>query len=909
MGSLRMIKTEINGMQHPLGLDEEHPVFHYVTEGEETGAVIAAHRFLVKRGERTVWDTGKVPYAGSNYAVYAGEKLCPKTEYRVTISIWDGRDALSGETETFFETGFLGTDWEADWIEPEQEPAVTERELSFMEMIIPSPEFWGGEVRLRECRQLRREFTLREKPRKVRIYATAHGVYNLYLNGRKVSERRLAPETSAYRKLLYYQTYDVTDAVSVGDNTIGVLLADGWWIGRLGMAGDSCNYGDRLGFLMQLEAEYPDGTKEMLLSDENFTGKESYICYSDLSIGEKQDYTKKDDGWMCAGNPGEGWSTCRKAAYDKTQLLGQPMNPIVVTEELAPAAILKTPKGELVIDFGQVLAGVCRFELTASEGDVVSFEHGEVLDAEGNYLNNILGRNKDQKDVLVCREGEQTFEPQFTYHGFRYVRVTGLKEEQLRRATACVMGSGLEKTGSFRCSDSRLEQLQHNIEWSTRSNMFSVPTDCPQREKLGWTGDIQVYAKTGCFNYDLQNFLRVWLKNVRSEQCSDGEIPVVVPNHPKQERCQRIMSGGSNSSAAWGDACVLVPYYVYRCYGELGVLRENFDMMQKWLSYIKENCAQKPEGYSHFSMEQKARNPYLWTKQYHFGDWLIPSLRALPNGVQRGTEETAAVVGSCFYAITVSCFIEVCRALKEHALAEEYVSLLEHIRRAVREEFVREDGVVNNSQLQGLYVLVLQAGIVEGELKQKVLGQLVSLIQSNGDCLDTGFVSVPYLLDVLYENGYEELAYRLLFQTKAPSWLYMVENGATSIWENWLAVLPNGTPTESSYNHYAFGCVGDFIYRHIGGINAAEAGYRRIVLNPDFACGLTESDCELETPYGRLRLHWKKEAAQYLLEGCVPVGTDAALLVGGREERLLSGGFCYRYDPAAETLSPCGGAA
>ncbi len=910
MGSLRITEIKINGMRHPYGLDEEHPVVHYVVESEACGTAILAYRMMVEQGKRVAWDTGRCSYTGSNDVVYAGEKLQPKTEYRVTLSVWDEKGVCCEETAVF-ETGFLGTEWEADWLEPEQEPAVKERELSFMEMIIPSPEFWGGESRLRECKQLRREFMVKEKPKKVRIYATAHGVYNLYLNGRKISDRRLAPETSAYKKLLYYQTYDVTDAVCEGANVIGVLLADGWWIGRLGMAGDSCNYGDKLGFLMQLELEYEDGTRKMILSDERFTAKDSYIRYADLSIGEKQDFTQKDDAWMYAGSPKEGWKPCRKAAYDKAGLCGQPMEPVVVTEELAPAEIFMTPKGELVIDFGQVLAGVCRFELEAAEGEVVSFEHGEVLDLEGNFLNNILGRNKDQKDVLVCRQGIQVFEPQFTYHGFRYVRVTGIQREQLKQATACVLGSRLEKTGDFCCSDPRLNQLQHNIEWSTKSNMFSVPTDCPQREKLGWTGDIQIYAKTGCFNYNLYNFLRVWLKNVRAEQGSDGEIPVVVPNHPRQERTQRVMSGGSNSSAAWGDACVLVPYYLYCCYGDIGVLKENFEMMTGWLSYIKESCAQKPEGYRHFSPEQKERNPYLWTKQYHFGDWLIPSLRALPDGVQKGTEETAAVIGSCFYAITVSCFIEVCRALGETALAEEYRKLLEHIRNAVREEFVSPDGVVNHSELQGLYVIVLKAGVVEGEQKKKVLEHLTELIRGNGYCLDTGFVSVPYLLDVLYENGYQEMAYRLLFQTKGPSWLYMVENGATSIWENWLAVLPNGTPTESSYNHYAFGCVGDFIYRRIGGITAEKAGYQSIRLQPDFACGLTESDCGLMTPYGRVRLHWKRlsaeqETGQYLLEGCVPVGTEAALVLGGTKTVLGSGTFCYRYDPKTETLCVCG---
>ena len=880
---LRVKRVDINGMTAPLGIDTLHPVFHYTTESDKNGSRIVAHRFVVNAGDKEVWDSGKLPYDGSNYRTYGGEELMPKTAYQLSLTVWDeDNNEVSGCAS--FETGLLGTDIAASWIEPEQEPAFEEKELSFMEMIIPSPDFRGGEGRLRECKQLRRELNLAKQVKKARIYATAHGVYNLYLNGEKVSEHRLAPEISAYDKLLYYQTYDVTKMLRDGSNTLGVLLADGWWIGRLGMAGDSCNYGDKLGFLMRMEICYEDGTAEVLTSDEQFESSSCYIRYSDMSIGEKWDLTYGEQPFV----------PCKKVEYETAQLTGQPIDAVTVTKELPAERIFYTPKNELVIDFGQVMAGVCRIELDAAAGEVLTLEHGEVLDKEGNYCNNILGRNKDQKDVLVCKEGVQVFEPQFTYHGFRYVRVTGVKKEQLKKATALVIGTPLKKTGSFSCSDERLNALQHAIEWSTVSNMFSIPTDCPQREKLGWTGDIQVYTKTGCFNYDLYNFLQAWLANVRAEQTTEGEIPVVVPNLPKQDRTQRVMSG-SNSSAAWGDACVLVPWYLYETYGDIAVLSDNFEMMTNWLSYIKESAAKEPEGYDNFTEEQKARNPYLWTKQYHFGDWLIPSLRALADGVERGTKETAAVVGSCFYAITVSCYIKVCRALGKMETAAEYQTLLGRIKQAVREEFVAEDGTVGGSKLQGLYVMVLKADVAEGALKQKVLNKLVGLIEANGDRLDTGFASVSYLLDELYDNDRADVAYKLLFQEKAPSWLYMIKNGATTMWENWLAVKEDGTVTDSSYNHYAFGCVGDFIYRHIGGIRKKEAGYRRILFAPDFNCGLTESDCSVETPYGTTALHWKKNAeGAYEIAGMVPVGVEAEIQIGLMRHKLESGKFSLK---------------
>lgn len=892
---MKITKFEIDGKKIYLGMDNPKPVFHYAVDSSEPGKAVHAYRIKIAADGKTVWDSGKCDYAHTNYIVYEGKPLAPKTGYEATLQLWDEKDEKLDAVRQVFETGFLGSEWEADWIEPVQEDAEPEKQLEFMQLLIPNPEFWGGETRLKPVKQLRRSVVIDKPVKRARIYASAHGTYNLYLNAQKLSLRRLAPENSSYDKILYYQTYDVTRELKQGENVIGALLADGWWIGRLGLSGDSCNYGNRLGMILQMEITYTDGSAEVICSDEQFRSADSYICYSDLYIGEKQDLQHKDDAWMQADYDDSAWDICSKIECKKENLIAQPLDPVCVTDILETERIFKTPKGELVIDFGQVIAGVLHLTLRGKAGQIVTFEHGEILDKDGNYINNILGRNKDQKDVVICAGGNQVFEPQFTYHGFRYVRVTGMDQKQIVSAKAYVMGSPIGQIGDFHCSDERLNRLQHNIVWSTKANMFSVPTDCPQREKLGWTGDIQVYARTGCFNFDLKNFLCAWLANVRAEQSENGEIPVVVPNPPKQEETQRLMSDGSNSSAAWGDACVLVPWYLYECYGDKQVLSENLPMMERWLSYIKENCELKPEGYANFTKEQKERNPYLWTKQYHFGDWLIPSLRALPDGVARGSQETGKVVGSAFYAITVSYYIQVLHALGMEEKAKEYEALLEKIRRAVREEFVAEDGTVGGSSLQGLYVIVLKAGIAEGELKQKVVDKLVTLIHENGDCLDTGFASVSYLLDVLAENGHKELAYKLLFQTQAPSWLYMVENGATTMWENWLAIMPDGTPTESSYNHYAFGCVGDWIYRHIGGIRREEPGYGRLLFEPDVDCGLTESSCRIETPYGVAALSWRiEEDGKVLLVGRVPIGTTALLRVGEETRELVGGTFSCR---------------
>jgi len=883
--------VDVNGRLDAFGIDQKTPVFHYTTLSTEKEKAILAYRVVVRNleNDETVWDSGKQAYAGMNYIEYSGSALKAKTAYQVQIQIWDEKDVPSEIATVTFETGFLDEPWDAKWIEPSQEPAVQEETLDFFEMLVPNPKFWGGEKRLRECQNVRKKISVDKPLKKARIYASAHGIYQLYINGKTQSNRRFAPENSAYQKMIYYQSYDVTEALKQGENEISMTLADGWWIGRLGLSGESCNYGDRLGCILQLEMTYEDGTTEIIGSDESFESQGSYIRYSDLYIGECQDFTMRVD------NSNSTWKPCSVITEkSEAKLVAQPSDAVVVTDVLQVKKLFRTPKGELVADFGQVIAGVVRAKVKGTRGQVISFEHGEVLDREGNYQNNIIGRNKDQKDVLICTEGEQTFEPKFTFHGFRYVRITGAQEADILSLEALVMGTPIQPIGYFRCSDKKLNKLHHNIQWSERGNMFSVPTDCPQREKLGWTGDIQVFTPTGSFLYDLRNFLSCWLANVRAEQAENGEIPVTVPNPPKQEKTQRLMSGGSNSSAVWGDACVLVPWYLYEAYGDISVLKENYEMMKRWMDYIQSNCALKPEGYANFTKEQKERNPYLWTKQYHFGDWLVPSLRSLPDGVQRGTNETSAVVGSSYYAVTSSYFAKVCRALDKTKEAEKYEALIPKIQKAVREEFVSDDGIVNQSNLQGLYVIVLKAGIVEGELKKTVVENLVRLIRENGDCLDTGFSSVSYLLDVLADNGHLDLAYKLLYQTKSPSWLYMVEQGATTIWENWNAITPDGTTTDSSYNHYAFGCVGDWMYRHIGGIQKADVGYRKIIFAPDVEeCGLTRCECALETPYGKTSLKWEEDGDTYNVEGIVPVGCTATLRILDQNIALSSGAFRF----------------
>ena len=810
-----------------------------------TEGAVNTVRFTLLEGSKTLWDSGALAHVGE-YS-FDDLPLSPCAAYTVRARVTGGGE--TAEASVPLCTGRMGTPWLARWIEPEQENAVPEPEVDFMALVIPGPHQLGGHGRLRPAQELRRVFRLDRLPGRAMLYATAHGVYTLFLNGARVDPRRLAPETTPYEQMLCYQCYDLTALLREGENELRVLLGDGWWIGRLGFGGHSCQYGDRLGFLGQLELEF-DGEKEYIVTDEGFESRPSHIRYSDLMMGEK---------WDLAA-PAAPWTPCRVTETGTENLVLQTVEPLGVWEEVEPAALFTDPNGELVADFGKVMAGVVEVELTCPAGRVVQIDHCEALDAAGSFFRNITGRNKDQENTVVCGGGETRFCPEFTYQGFRYARIRGASREEIASLRALAVATPIRAVGDFHCDHRGLEQLQKNILQSARSNMASVPTDCPQREKAGWTGDIHAFAATGCFDFDLRGFLSAWLGQMRVSQEEDGGIPIVIPSYPEQTKMQ-YRTNGNNTSAAWSDACVSIPLRLYRAYGDRRVLRDNLPMMERWMEYV---AAHAPG--------------YLWTEGYHFGDWLIPSFE---NDIHGGTAATASVIGACQYAVTTAELIEVLEALDE---GEEkigaYRTLLENIRAAIRAAFVREDGRVEGD-LQGLYVMVLKSGAARGELGRRVAGRLADKIRENGGGLDTGFVSTPHLLDMLCENGYEDLAWQLLFRTEAPSWLYAVERGATSIWENWNAIRPDGTVTASSFNHYALGAVGDWIYRSAGGLRRAAPGWRRAEIAPNIHCGLQWAECTRLTHFGLLSCRWERTEGKTEVAVTVPHGVTVSVTLPG----------------------------
>lgn len=788
-------------------------------------------------------------------------------------------------------------DWQAKWIG--RAPVVTGQAVDYAAIdqgkIIRG--MMAGEAldftpdrKLERINSFFRNFTLQEGKtvQRARIYAAACGIYQIELNGQPVSNTRFAPGFTRYDKTIFYQTYDVTGLLRGGKNQLQFLLADGWYKGKFGMLGIGENYGSELEMLLQLEITYADGQVQTIGTDGQFRYAPSPYVYSDLLIGEQ--YDARLEGIREEGQK----AVVKERGYE--MLLADCAEPVRPVASLEPAAILQTPKGETVIDFGQNFAGVVQFNAPA--GTEIRLEHSEVLDKEGNFIHCVDGFNRDQTDIYICRGGEtETYCPQFTFHGFRYAKITGYPgKPEKQNVRGIVIGSDLAATGELRTSDSKLNQLQSNIFWSQRSNLLSIPMDCPQRERAGWTGDVWVYAETCCYNQDCLRFFKRWLKSVRDEQFDDGLIPIVVP-YIKGYRAPQMSAWGTHTSAGWGDVIVWLPWVLCQVYGDVSVLEENYEAMRRWMDYVRreaESGVHLKEGADKTALE---RQKYLWNTNFHFGDWLYPSCKdaeGKTNMVQ-SAYTTKELTATAIYANSTAVMAQVSRVLQKPEEAACYEYLNRHIRQAFAEEYIDDDGKVEQD-LQGLYVLALAMDLVPQEQKPKMAAHLARKIRENHNCLDTGFLSIKFLMDVLTQSGLHEQARQILFQEAPPSWLYEVKQSATTIWETWTSILPDGTPTNYSYNHYAFGCVGDWMYRNLLGIQKLSPGYREILIKPDLRFGLSNIEGSFRSVYGKISVHLQKTGKGWTIQIQTPANTTAWLELPGRERvRLGNGTFVSHF--------------
>lgn len=867
-------------LRAPIGVGVRLPRFSWIVEHAQD-----AYELEVATGDRVVWATGFVDSRETSLIEYAGEPLTSNTAYTWRVRSRSA-DGWSHWADSTFDTALLdAADWVAAWVEPDQRDAVVER-WSIVDWIRGLGPDTPPEERLRPPQLLRQSFAVRDGLTRARLYATARGSYSAFVNGERADDQVLAPGSDAYEHRISVQAYDVTYALVEGENVLGIALADGWWAGRLGLTGSSAQFGTRTSAIWQLQLDYADGATEVVASGADARSATGPWAYADLFVGEHFDRRAVPVGWDRPGFDDGGWMPANELGRDHELLRPFAGEPIRRVMELPAVSVEQTGAGA-IIDFGQVLVGRVRLRMRGTTpGQRVVLEHTETLAADGSWFANIVGINKEQTDVFVSAGGDDEWEPEFTFHGFRYARVSGLSRSlSTEDIVAVVIASDLEQTGSFTASDARLDRLHQNVVWSQRGNFLSVPTDCPQRERAGWTGDIQAFVGAASNNAQVVPFLSRWLDNLRADQLPDGRIPIFSPRSPFDVEAAAEAQGiGSIVAAAgWSDAIATVPWVLYERFGDRRVLEDNYDAILRWIEYQRaQAAAELPPALrdAGLSDERRRAQALLYNTGLHFGDWLTPSTmegKPMHEAITIAPTLTSEYLAPMFQAHTLTLASRMAAVLGRETDAAALADRAGSVRAAFAAEHVDAQGDLP-VRLQGLYVLALAFDMVPAAARPKTAARLVELVHERGDRLDTGFLSTPYLLDVLCDHGYPEVARTLLWQSEMPSWLYEVDNGATTIWEAWDAISPEGQIRPMSFNHYAPGSVDDWLYRRVAGIRSTSPGFRTAVIEPDFEIGVDHVAAHIGTPYGRLAVEWTRteDAASVVVD--VPFGVAAELV-------------------------------
>ena len=842
--SLGVTGLRVEYAANPLGIGTTSPRLSWRMSSTARNTVQAAYQVQVARtaadlarGERLLWDSRRTASDASVFVAYGGPAMESRTRYVWRVRVWDGAGRASPWTELgSWETGLLqSADWTASWIGA-----------------APSgPDSVAGPAPL-----LRRAFRLRGAVTSARVYATSLGLYELYLNGQRVGDQLFTPGWTSYHRRLQYQTYEVTSLLRSGDNALGAVLGDGWYRGQLGFFGQRNLYGKRLGLLLQLEIRYRDGSVERVVSDSSWKTSTGPILASDIYGGETYDARRERPGWASASYDDREWAPVVRLEPPATTIVAPEAPPVRRVQELRPVDIRRAPSGETVFDLGQNFTGWARLRVRGPAGTVVTLRFAEVLDRDGNLYTANLRRASQTDRYTLKGGGEELYEPHFTFHGFRYVGITGLPTAgDTGTITGIAVSSDLAQTGSFETSDSLLNRLQQNIVWGQRSNFLDVPTDCPQRdERLGWTGDAQVFASTAAFNMDVAGFFAKWLGDVAADQHSSGSVPWVIPN---------VLGGDSieaAGTAGWSDAAVIVPWTMYVAYGDRGLLERQYPSMRAWVEFER----------------RRAGSDLIWQPGWQFGDWL--ALHSDDPSYPGATTNTD-YIATAYLAHSANLVARAARALGKAGDAARYDSLFRDVRAAFNREFVSASGRVGENT-QTAYALALAFDLLPDSLAPAAAARLAAGVRARDMHLTTGFLGTPQLLPVLSATGHLDVAYGLLMQRTYPSWLYPITRGATTMWERWDGIRPDSSFQDvgmNSFNHYAFGAVGDWMYRTIGGINLdpGAPGGKRVRIAPRPGAGLTHARATLETSYGTVTSSWRLDGQRFVLTVTVPPNTAA----------------------------------
>jgi len=827
---------------NPIGIDIDKPRLSWKIQSSERGVVQSAYQIRVAGNaeslateKKLLWDSGKVVSEQSIHVVYAGPELKSRQRVYWQVRIWDNCGLKSEWSEAaFWEMGLLNVeDWQAQWIEPNLKE---DRTISN-----PSP-------------IVRKEFLLRKNIISARVYVTSLGLYQMELNGQIVGDQLFTPGWTSYHHRLQYQTYDITALLKKGANCVGITLGDGWYRGFLGWENARNFYGDTLAILAQIECTYDDGTILITTTDQTWKASTGPILKSDIYNGEVYDARLEKKGWTEPSFNDSNWANVTIKKHSKDILTASAGVPVKRIEYIKPIAILKTQNGQTILDMGQNMVGWLRFSVQGHAGTHIKLRYAEVLDANGNLYTENLRFAKQTDEYILNGQGQEVFEPHFTFHGFRYVAVEGwLSELTLENFTGVVIHSDITPTGQFECSDPMVNQLQHNIQWSQKGNFLDVPTDCPQRdERLGWTGDVQIFAPAACFNADVAAFYTKWLADLAADQQSNGAVPNVIPN---------ILSMRDSATAGWADAAVVVPWTVYLYYDDTRILQKQYESMKNWVDY----------------MANQAGRDCLWGNDVTFGDWLAYSTN---DSDYPGATTDKDLVCQAYFARSTDLLQRTAKVLGKTDDAKKYAGLLVKIKKAFWAEFVTANGrVANNTQTA--YSLAIAFELLPHVLRENAAKRLDDDVKKFNH-ITTGFLGTPLICHVLSDYGYSESAYMLLNRKEYPSWLYPITKGATTIWERWDGIKAGGQFQDkgmNSFNHYAYGAIGDWLYGVVAGITIDEKqpGYKHIIIQPHLGGGLTYAKAGLESMYGHIESNWQIKDKTLTLKIEIPPNTTATV--------------------------------
>jgi alpha-L-rhamnosidase len=837
---------------NPIGIDNPVPELSWIIQSDQYNTLQESYEIRaaldpsdLAKTKKQVWNTGTVTGPQSIHIKYTGPS--PESHQRIywQVRVADNHGKKSKWSEpAFFEMGKLESkDWVADWITPtwEEDPKKSE----------PSP-------------YLRKEFTLDKSIKQARLYISCQGLYQVEINGHRVGNQEFTPGWTSYDTRLQYQTYDISPDLLQNQNAIGIVLGDGWFRGNLGWIDGRNNWGEKLAALAEIRVEYADGTSAVISTDESWKASTGPILESDIYNGEVYDATKELTGWSKVAYDDGSWTPVTKMDVSKDKLIAPEGPPVKIVNTLEPLSIEKREEGWLV-DMGQNMVGWIRIRASGNRGDVLTLRHAEVLDKEGNMYYDNLRAAKCTNIYKLNGGAEETFEPHFTFQGFRYVMVSGypgeLTEDKIR---GMVIHSAMEPAGTFECSEPLLNQLQHNIVWGLKGNFLDVPTDCPQRdERLGWTGDAQVFAPTACFNMNAATFYRKWLKDLAADQDEDGSIPHVIPN---------IL--GHGGATGWADAGVVIPWVVYLDYGDLTILENQYESMKAWIAYMKE----------------RAGEDLIWTGDFHFGDWLA---FASNRSDYMGAYTLKDLIATAYYSYSSSIVAKTAALLGHDIEAHNYTQLSEQIKDAFNQEFVTPNGrLVANTQTA--YTLALAFDMLDEKTAEKSAAYLAGDVEEFRH-ITTGFLGTPLISLTLTDIGRNDLAYMLLRRESYPSWLYPVTMGATTIWERWDGQKPDSTFQDkgmNSFNHYAYGAIGKWMYEVVAGIGIDEnnPAYKHVIIQPRPGGGLTSARATHQSMYGEIVSGWKLDGEQLTMEVVIPANTTATIHIPGESSGITING-------------------